>query len=283
MARFHKKAAATIEELTRMNRRKFLTASAVGLGASKLNLSALQNDAKDGKSRQYYELRQYHVQSGRQQKTTDAFLRDALVPALNRLGISPVGVFNVEIGEGSPRFHVLLPAASVDVLATAETHLGLDAEYLKAGAPFLTAPADQPAMVRIESSLMIAFEGWPNLKLPAATTDHKDRLFELRTYESPSDQDHRRKVEMFNSGEFEVFEKAGFWQVFFGDVLIGSKLPCLTYMVGFPSLAARVDEWKTFGSLPEWKKLTGSPRYSFESIVSNITNTILRPTDYSQV
>ena len=128
-----------------MNRRKFLTASAVGLGASKLNLSATQNEAADGKSRQYYELRQYHVQSGRQQKTTDSFLRDALVPALNRLGISPVGVFNVEVGDQSPRFHVLLPAASVDVLATAELRLGQDAEYLKTGAPFLTAPADQPA------------------------------------------------------------------------------------------------------------------------------------------
>ncbi|MHB8608984.1 MAG: NIPSNAP family protein [Candidatus Acidiferrales bacterium] len=266
-----------------MNRRKFLTASAVGLGASKLNLSALQNDAADEKSRQYYELRQYHIQSGRQQKITDAFLRDALVPALNRLGISPVGVFNVEVGESSPRYHVLLPAASADVLATAEARLGLDAEYLKAGAPFLNAPADQPAMVRMESALMVAFAGWPKLKLPAATAAHKDRLFELRTYESPSDQDHRRKVEMFNSGEFEVFEKAGFWQVFFGDVLIGTKLPCLTYMVGFPSLEERVSEWKTFGSLPEWKKLTSSPRYSFESIVSNITNTILRPTEYSQI
>ncbi|MGB2669602.1 MAG: NIPSNAP family protein [Candidatus Acidiferrum sp.] len=266
-----------------MNRRKFLTASAAGLGASKLNLSGMQNDAAAGKSRQYYELRQYHVQSGRQQKITDAFLRDALVPALNRLGINLVGVFNIEIGEGSPRYHVLLPAPSVDVLATAEARLGQDSEYLKAGAPFLSAPADQPAMVRMESSLMVAFEGWPKLKLPEATTAHKDRLFELRTYESPSDQDHRRKVEMFNSGEFEVFEKAGFWQVFFGDVLIGAKLPCLTYMVGFPSLAERVENWKTFGSLPEWKKLTSSPRYSFESIVSNITNTILRPTDYSQI
>ncbi|HTQ60941.1 MAG TPA: NIPSNAP family protein [Candidatus Solibacter sp.] len=266
-----------------MNRRKFLTASVTGLGASKLNFSALQNAATVEKSREYYELRKYHVQSGRQQKITDAFLRDALVPALNRLGIIPVGVFNVEVGETGPMYHVLLPAASVDILATAEARLGQDAEYLKAGAPFLAAPADQPAMVRMGSSLMVAFEGCPKLKLPAAMTEHKDRLFELRTYESPSDQDHRRKVEMFNSGEFEVFEKAGFWQVFFGDVLIGTKLPCLTYMVGFPSLADRASEWKTFGSLPEWKKLTSSPRYSFESIVSNITNTILRPTDYSQI
>jgi hypothetical protein len=273
-----------------MNRRKFLrtSASAAALSAATLGIperaASKQNPepAKE-KERQYYELRQYHVQSGRQQKITDAFLREALVPALNRLGISPVGVFNVEIGVASPCFHVLLPARSVETLATAESRLGQDAEYLKAGAPFLTAPADQPAFLRIESSLMVAFEGWPLLKLPAATTEHKDRVFELRTYESPSDQDHRRKVEMFNSGEYEVFEKAGFWQVFYGDVLVGSRLPCLTYMIGFPSLDERGAKWKAFGSMPEWKKLNTSPRYAFESIVSNITSTILRPTEYSQI
>jgi NIPSNAP len=267
-----------------MNRRKFLatSASAATLAATK-STNAQESGHANAKERQYYELRRYHVQSGRQQKLTDEFLRDALVPAANRLGISPVGVFNVDIGASGPCFHVLLPAASVETLATFESRLGQDADYLKAGAPFLTAPADQPAFLRIESSLMIAFEGWPQLKLPAASKEHKDRVFELRTYESPSDQDHRRKVEMFNSGEFEVFEKAGFWQVFYGDVLIGAQLPCLTYIIGFPSVDERAAHWKAFQSAPEWKKLTSNPRYSFEAIVSNITNTTLRPTDYSQI
>ena len=267
-----------------MNRRTFLATSA---SAATLAAATVANSQDSGhanaKERQYYELRRYHVHSGRQQKLTDEFLREAFVPAANRLGISPVGVFTVEIGASSPCFHVLLPASSVETLATFELRLGQDAEYLKAGAPFLTAPADQPSFIRIESSLMVAFEGWPQLKLPAATKDHKDRVFELRTYESPSDQDHRRKVEMFNSGEFEVFEKAGFWQVFYGDVLIGAQLPCLTYIIGFPNVDERSAHWKAFVSAPEWKKLTGNQRYSFESIVSSITNTILRPTDYSQI
>jgi hypothetical protein len=130
---------------------------------------------------------------------------------------------------------------------------------------------------------MVAFEGWPKLKLPPATTEHKERMFELRTYESPSDQDHRRKVEMFNSGEYDVFEKAGFSQVFYGDVLVGSRLPCLTYMLGFTDLTDRTAKWNAFREAPEWKKLSGSPRYAFESIVSNITNLILSPTTYSQI
>ena len=108
-------------------------------------------------------------------------------------------------------------------------------------------------------------------------------MFELRTYESPTDQDHVRKVEMFNSGEFDVFEKAGFWQVFYGDTLIGSRLPNLTYMLGFEDLVDRNKKWEAFRSSPEWKKLSSSPRYTFEEIVSNITNIILKPTPYSQI
>jgi hypothetical protein len=41
--------------------------------------------------------------------------------------------------------------------------------------------------------------------------------------------------------------------------------------------------WKAFGSDPGWKKLSGSSRYNFEEIVSNITNVILSPTSYSQI
>jgi hypothetical protein len=135
----------------------------------------------------------------------------------------------------------------------------------------------------MESSLMVAFEGRPRLKVPPAAAEHRPRMFELRTYESPTPQDHVRKVEMFNSGEFDVFEKAGFWQVFYGDTLIGPRLPNLTYMLCFEDLADRTRKWEAFRSSPEWKKLSSLPRYTFEEIVSNITNIVLRPTAYSQV
>ena len=268
-----------------MNRRAFVkrsvSAAAVAGGLNAPGYS--QQQAANAQAREYYELRQYYVQSGRQQKLTDAFLKDAFIPALNRFGIAPVGVFDLTIGPVTPTFYVLIAAASVDTLATLESRLGQDSEYLKAGAPFLTSPADQAPFIRIESSLMVAFEGWPKLKLPAATRENKERIFELRTYESPSDQDHRRKVEMFNNGEYDVFEKAGFSQVFYGDVLVGSRLPCLTYMLGFTDLADRTSKWNAFRDAPEWKKLSGSPRYAFETIVSNITNLILSPTTYSQI
>jgi hypothetical protein len=249
--------------------------------AAALNLRAQQ--AVGGKNREYYQLRRYHFLSGPQRKVADGYFRDALLPALNRLEISPVGVFNVDIGPDSPSVYVLLPSTSVETLVTAELRLEKDEQYLKAGGAFLNAPDKQPAYVRTESSLMIAFEGMPKLTVPPATSQQKPRMFELRTYESPTDQDHRRKVEMFNSGEFAVFEKAGFSQVFYGDTLVGPRMPNLTYMLAFDDLADRAKKWKAFVSAPEWKKLSSMPRYTFEEIVSNITNIILSPTAYSQI
>jgi hypothetical protein len=121
------------------------------------------------------------------------------------------------------------------------------------------------------------------LTVTPATAKKESRVFQLRTYESPSNADHVRKIEMFHSGEFEIFERAGFWPVFYGDTLIGPRLPNLTYMLSYPDLSDLNTKWNAFSSDPEWKKLVASPRFNYESIVSNITNLILKPTRYSQI
>jgi hypothetical protein len=269
-----------------MQRRRFLAsslgASAMAISASNSNLQGGQQ-ASEGNAREYYELRRYHLQSGPQQKLTSSFVADALIPGLNRLGMKPVGAFDLYIGPETPSLYVLIPSTSLETLVNAEFRLARDEEYQKSGAFFLNAPAKQPAFVRVESSLMVAFEGWPKLTVPPVTAQHGSRVFQLRTYESATDQDHRRKVEMFNSGEFGVFQRAGFWQIFYGDTLIGSHLPNLTYMLSFPDLSELNAKWKAFGSDPEWKKLTSSSRFNFEEIVSNITSLILNPTSYSQI
>lgn len=268
-----------------MQRRKFLTSSltASALAVATPALQSAPQASSDAKGRDFYQLRRYHLSNGPQRKLCDDFFRDALISALNRLSITPVGVFDVAIGPETPSIYVLMPSVSLETLATVEDHLAKDAEYLKAGTPFLNAPATAPAFDRMESSLMQAFEKIPKLKLPAATATNGPRVFELRTYESPSDQDHKRKVEMMQSGEGEIFDKAGFFQVFYGDTLVGARLPNLTYMLSYESTAERDKKWNAFRASPEWKSLSAQPRYAFESIVSNITNAILTPTAYSQI
>jgi hypothetical protein len=270
-----------------MHRRAFirssLAAPALAVPGSGLiaGQSTPQTAPADG-NREYYELRRYELRNGPGVKLANTFFQEALIPAVNRLGLRPVGAFTVLIGPQTPSFYLLLPSASLETLVRLESRLAADSEYVKAGTEFLEAPASSPAYNRMESSLMIAFEGWPRIQAPA-TPANASRVFELRTYESPSDRDHVRKVEMFNNGEFDIFHRAGFRSVFYGDTLVGSRLPNLTYMLAFDDLGERQKLWATFGSLPEWKKLSGSSRYAFEEIVSNITNVILSPTVYSQI
>jgi NIPSNAP len=273
-----------------LKRRRFLTSSFATTAAitaearlAKAQSTQAGNTTAGNKQREYYELRRYHLESGPQTKLTNTYLEEALIPGLNRLGMKPIGVFNLEIGVETPSIYVLIPSNSLETLVRSEFRLREDDQYMKAGEAFLSAPAKEPAYTRVESSLMIAFEGWPKLILPPVSGKEGKRVFELRTYESPSNADHVRKVEMFHSGEFGAFERAGFWQVFFGDVLIGPRLPKLTYMLGFPDLSERNAKWKAFQSDPEWKKLTGSSRFNYESIVSNVTNVMIAPTAYSQV
>jgi hypothetical protein len=154
---------------------------------------------------------------------------------------------------------------------------------MKTAAPFLNAPGKEPAFARMESSLMQAYEKMPRITLPAASTSRSPRVFELRAYESPSNLDHWKKIEQMSSGESAIFTKAGIPQVFYGDTLIGPRLPNLTYMICFDSMAERDKGWDAFRSSPEWKALSTDPKFAYEDIVSNITNIILAPTAYSQI
>lgn len=266
-----------------MDRRKFLASSVAAVAASTtLHTSQAQvQESSAPAEREYYDLRAYHVRGGPQKMLADSYFRDALIPALNRQGIKPVGAFNTSIGEGgSSSMYLLLPSTKAETLLGVEARLAADAEYQKAGAAFINAPAREPGFMSVESTLIYAFQAFP--KLTTMPTD-APRLFEMRTYESPTLQDHYRKIEQMNTGEGPIFKKAGFQIIFMGDRVIGSRIPSLTYMIGFATLADRDKAWSTFFGSPEWKTLSADPRYSFEPLVSNIDNTILAPTAYSQI
>jgi hypothetical protein len=265
-----------------MERRRFLTTSLAAAGLALARDGEAQSPAASG-AREYYQIRRYQLQAGPQTKITESYFGDALIPALTRMGMGPIGAFKLDYGPETPAFYVLIPGQSIEALATVDLHLAQDAVFLKAAEPFWNAPATAPAFLRVENSLLAAFEGWPRLVPPAATATKSKRIFQLRTYESPSDAAHVRKVEMFHKGEFEIFQKAGCHPVFFGDTLMGSRMPNLTYMLSFANLAELEKGWAAFSSDPDWKKLSSSPRYSYESIVSNISNLILSPLAASQI
>ena len=263
-----------------MQRRRFLATS---LAASAAALSQASAQQPGTSSRLFYELRRYSLITGPQMsKLTEAYLENALIPAANRQGVKPIGAFHLEYGPETPATYLLLPHSSADSLVYLQSRLQNDETYQQASSPFRAAAADRPAFARIDSQLLQAFESFPTIHVPA--TGKGQRIFQMRTYESPTAKTHDLKIEMFGKGgELEIFHNVGFEPVFFGESVIGPRQPNLTYMLTFKDLNDLTAKWDKFRVDPAWKKLSANERYGSEALVSNITNLVLSPTSYSQI
>ena len=91
-----------------------------------------------------------------------------------------------------------------------------------------------------QQQVMRAFDAMPALEPSAGAGTATPRIFELRTYESHSDRAALNKLKMFNAGEIPIFRRAGLTPVFFGETVIGAKMPSLTYMLVFANLIADI-------------------------------------------
>ncbi|WP_138991657.1 NIPSNAP family protein [Larkinella sp. C7] len=229
---------------------------------------------------EFYELRIYTLKNGKQQKMVESYFQNAAIPALNRLGSKNIGVFTEYLPQGFTKLVTVIPFNSLDDYFKLPEKLAGDAAYQQAGADYLTAQATDPAYERIESSLLKSFAYMPKLEAP----EKKTRIFELRRYESHNETAGKKKIEMFNEGgEIAIFKRVGLTPVFFGETLIGPMRPNLTYLLTFDNMEEHDQNWKTFGSDPEWKKISSMPEYANARIVSNITRTFLIPTAFSQI
>ena len=200
-----------------MDRRNFLSgslaASALSL-ATAYDLPAQVGSPANQSTPEYMDLRRYHLANGPGVKLTTAFFADAFIPALNRLGIAPVGAFSVYFGPDTPSYYLLMPSSKLETLVTADLELAKDDVFMKAAAPFWDAPGATPPYIRIESSLLRAFPGYPKVTPPASAATKGKRVFDFASISRRQTWITSRKVEMFHNGELGVFAKAGATGVF---------------------------------------------------------------------
>lgn len=233
--------------------------------------------AEDG--RQYYELRVYLTKSAEQQKRVIDYWQNAGVPAYNRLGIQPVGVFTEIEDSPTNSIYVLLPADSFEVFGTIPARLAADAVYQKAAADFLSAPKTNAAYERFESSILVAFDGMKRMVIPPS--DKKPNVFELRNYISSSENVGLNKIKMFESGEISVMKEVGLAPIFYSRMLVGSKMPSLVYMTCGENMEEHKKHWQGFSSAKVWKDLQADPQY--KDNVSTIIKVLLKRTAASQI
>lgn len=270
-----------------MQRREFLAASAAavvaGLVGTRFGFAA---DAPAKSPRQYLDLRTYHFASPEKMAAFEQFLADAAVPAWNRAGLQPVGVWkptakdnpNLKLTADPADLYVLLPHPSMESVLGLDAKLAADEAFQKAGQAVLTAPKNNPAFARYDSTLLLSMEAAPPVQAP---TKAATRVFELRTYQSHSEDRAANKLEMFNKGEFPIFGRSNMPGIFFGGAVAGANLPQLTYMVVHEDFAASKKNWTTFFADAEWKKISKEPQW--KDNVSKVVSTFLRPAGGSQI
>jgi hypothetical protein len=237
----------------------------------------------------YFYLKVYHLKDKAQEERLDKYLEQAYLPALHRAGISKVGVFKHSgeaLNDKNPApteqsVFVFIPFKSYDEFFKLDQKLEKDKQYTAAAKDYINAAHNAAPYDRIETSLMEAFTGMPGFGMPKLKSDASERIYELRSYEAATEKLHLNKVDMFNKGEIEIFDRLGFNAVFYGRVLLGCNMPNLVYMTTFENRAERDAHWKAFGADPAWKKMSAMPEYA-NNVSRNVTY-LLRPTSYSDI
>ncbi len=251
-----------------MKRRTFIQSSALA-GLSPLALSAHAKNLRPAQNKEWYELRTYEIRFGGNQRLLIDYLNGALQPALRQRGAKRFMLFR-EWGQTEPA-KLWLWIAYPDINAyTLAQDLSADAEFREAAAGYDQLPSDQALYNRYSSWLLHAFDG-----LPQALDPGDAGLFELRIYESFSEDALRRKIRMFNKEELDLFYKVDLNPVFFAEMMAGPYRPCLAYMIHFKDMAQRDAHWKAFGQHPDWAEMRVKEEYA--DSVSNIQRIFLAP------
>ncbi len=235
-------------------------------------------------ARDYYQLKIYNLKDKAQEMRVENYLKNAYLPALHRAGIKKVGVFKpIESSdEAGKKIIVFIPMKKLDDLEKIESQLAKDTQYQAGGAEYINALHDNPPYQRIESVLLKAFSEMPGFGIPKHKTQPSERIYELRSYEGPTEQYYRKKVEMFNEGgEIDLFERLDFQAVFYGEVISGNTMPNLMYMTTFSDMKSHDEHWNTFRTHPEWETMKALEKY--KNTVSHSVIQLLHPTEYSDI
>jgi len=232
----------------------------------------------------YYQLKKYTLSDESQEARLDAFLKNAYLPAVHRAGINKVGVFK-PVEEDTLTGNVVfvwMPFQSLKQFEELPGILDMDVQFLADGKDYIEAAHDNVPYERIESSILKAFTAMPHFGVPEHTTPAAEKIYELRSYEGPTEKYYQRKVEMFNEGgETALFKKLEFQPVFFAEVISGSAMPNLVYMTTFANKQSREEHWDAFRKHPEWEAMKGLEQY--KNTVSHADIYLLHPTDYSDI
>jgi len=279
-----------------LKRRDFLKTTTTATAAAALT-SSLSAAGHSDAPREYYELHCDHLKTGSRLKGNadpallDNYLKDPFLPVVRDLGLKNTGVFtelevDKKAGTSKPISNspvwVLMTYPTLDSFVRVSASLNANSKIQKARVAYLQVPQRAPAFERVDSWLLLAFAGMPQMEIPAFSRDRiPTRVFEMRDYESHSEAKALVKMAMFDEGETELMRELGMNPVAYGQALSGPNLPHLRYFTSGPDLESHLANWGKFGPSAGWQKMKSDPKWADST--SRNTARFLAPKPYSEL
>ncbi len=178
-----------------------------------------------------YEIRVLSLKTASQVEASDLYLKDVWLPAMHRLGIKNIGVFKpISNDTASVKQIVLLvPYISLDVWRKTKTNIDGDQNYQENSKSFTDADTAHLPFMRVSSTLLQAFPDQPKI-IPTTLKSAPDAIYELRSYESPTEELHRIKVDMLMKEEKLLYSKGSTFRLFF-MAMCSAETGCPTWNI----------------------------------------------------
>ncbi len=227
-----------------------------------------------------YTLQNFYLKSGTQPARNHEFFSKAFLPALSEIHAGPKIVLEALVAPHMPQLALILGFRSLEEFQTVSRELWKQEKLQKAAEVLESGP--EPPYEHCSMALLEATDYSPEI-VPLSPPPKTPRIFELRTYHSPTWRQLKALHERFAGPEIKIFHRSGVHPVLYTTTVVGLNMPNLTYLIPFDSLAAREKAWAAFGADEEWKKVREESIAKHGQISSVIQMSLFRATAYSPI
>jgi hypothetical protein len=224
-------------------------------------------------------LEQFYMKHGTQLGRIHELWSKGLLPAMSKVHSGPKIFLEALIAPHIPQTAAIIGFESLDQMWELHTLLQKDQALVKA---FEQAESGPDPLVEHQSSVLLeATDYSPDIETPAKPG--APRIFELRTYHSPTWRQLTALHQRFAGPEIKIFHRVGVHPLLYTSTAIGPNMPNLTYLIPFDSLAAREKAWDAFGADPEWIKVRRESIEKGGQIANVIQIGLYKATAYSPI
>lgn len=234
--------------------------------------------ADEGPKTRFYLLEHYFLENGTQPGRIHDFLSNALLPKLDRIHKGPKIFLEAVVAPHMPQVVAIIGVDSADRIWSISKALFSDPEFTRAVDQW---EAGEPPYISATADLLQATAYSPEIEVPEKPG--APRIFELRTYHSPTSRQLKALHERFAGPEIKIFHRVGVHPLFYSSTVFGTSRPNLTYLIPFDNLAAREKAWNAFAADEEWIRVRKESIDRSGQISSVIQVSLYKATPYSPV